>query len=115
MLFWRGWGILVFVVTFAWIFILIGFMIASGYHEPDAAKAAAYTDRLFAQAFLLSAVTVFFLARHRENTPVKVVDPATGQTLWVPKIDDFMFIRMKYWAYVLAAGAAAMFIKSYFV
>lgn len=114
MLFWRGWGICVFVVTFAWIFILIGIMIASGSHDPDAVRAAIFVDNLFALSFILSAVTVFFLVRYRENRPVKLVDPATGQTHWFPHTDEFMFIRMKYWTHILAALSVAMVIKSFF-
>ena len=114
MLFWRGWGILVFVVTFAWIFILIGITIAAESHEPDESKAAAFTDRLFAVSLILSAATVFLLARYRDNRPGKVVDPATYETRLVPHVDEFMFIRMKYWAHILAALSIAMFIKSFF-
>jgi len=114
MLFWRGWGFLVFFGTFAWIFLLIGIMIAMDYHEPDEAKGAAVTDLLFALAFILSAASVFLLARYRENHPGKVVDPSTGEIHLVPHVDEFMFIRMKYWTYVLVACAAWMFIRSFF-
>ncbi len=111
MLCWKGWGILVFIVTFAWIFIVIGIMIAMDFHEPDEAKAAAATDLLFALSFILSASNVFFLARYRENTPREVVDPATGEIRVVPHTDEFMFIRMKYWTHILAACSIGMFIK----
>jgi hypothetical protein len=114
MLFWKGWGILVFIVTFAWMFIVIGIMIATGFHEPDEAKAAAATDLLFALSFILSASSVFLLARYRDNTPREIVDPTTGQTHPVPHVDEFMFIRMKYWTHILAACAVGMFIKSLF-
>ncbi|MFB3886238.1 MAG: hypothetical protein ACE144_13515 [Thermodesulfobacteriota bacterium] len=114
MLFWRGWGILVFVATFGWLFILMGIVIAGGSHEPDAAKAAADTDRLFALSFLLSAATVFLLARYREKTPGKVVDPRTGQIHLIPHVDEFMFIRMKYWTFALLAISIWMFLRSFF-
>jgi len=114
MIFWRGWGILVFLVTFAWMFILIGIMILSGSYEPDEAKAAADIDRLFALSLALSAASVFFLARYREKAPGKVVDPRTGQIDLVPHTDEFMFIRMKYWAHILAAFSIGMYIKSFF-
>jgi hypothetical protein len=114
MLFWRGWGILVFIITFALIFLAIGIMIASGVHEPDEAKATAYVYRLFALCLILSAVCVFFLARYRDNRPHKIFDPATGETHLVPHTDEFMFIRMKYWTHILVAFSAFMFIKSFF-
>jgi hypothetical protein len=114
MIFWRGWGILVFIITFALIFIAIGIVISSGFHEPDEAKATAYIYRLFALCLILSAVFVFFLARYRDNTSGKVVDSATGETHLVPHIDEFMFIRMKYWTHILIALSIVMFIKSFF-
>ena len=114
MLFWRGWGILVFIVTFAWIFIAIGIVISSGFHEPDEAKATADIYRLFAVCLIVSAACVFFLARYRDNTPGKIVDPATGQIDLVPHTDEFMFIRMKYWTHILIAFSVVMFVKSFF-
>jgi hypothetical protein len=114
MLFWKGWGILVFVATFGWLFLLMGIMIAMDSHEPDASKAAADTDLLFALAFILAATTVFFLARYREDTPREGVDPRTGQIERIPHEDEFMFIPMKYWTYFLAACSAYMFIRSFF-
>jgi hypothetical protein len=114
MIFWRGWGILVFIVTFAWMFIAIGLMISSGSYEPDEAKAAADIDRLFALCLILSAASVFFMARYRDKTPSKVFDSATGQTHLVPHVDEFMFIRMKYWTPILVAFAIGMFVRSFF-
>jgi hypothetical protein len=32
-IFWRGWGVLVFFVPFVWIFILVGVMIGWDYYE----------------------------------------------------------------------------------
>jgi hypothetical protein len=114
MLFWRGWGILVFIITFALIFIAIGIVISSGFHEPDEAKATAFIYRLFALCLILSAACVFFLARYRDNTPRKISDPATGETHLIPHTDEFMFIRMKYWTHILVALSVVMFIKSFF-
>ena len=114
MIFWRGWGILVFIVTFAWIFIAIGIMIASGSYEPDEAKATADIYRLFALSLILSAASVFFLGRYRDKRPRKVVDSATGQTHLIPHTDEFMFIRMKYWTHILVAFSIVMVIKSFF-
>ena len=114
MIFWRGWGIWVFVVTIVWIFIGIGLLISSGTYEPDAAKAAADIDRLIALCLILSAASVFFLARYRERKPSKVADSATGQIHLVPHADEFMFIRMKYWPHILIAFSVGMFIKSFF-
>ncbi len=114
MIFWRGWGILVFIITFVWIFILIGIMIAAEFYEPDAVKAAVYTDRLFSLSFILSAISVLFLSRYRDRKPYEVVDPSTGKIDLVPHTDEFMFIPMKYWTYIIAAISVGIFIKSFF-
>jgi hypothetical protein len=114
MIFWRGWGIWVFVVTIVWIFIAIGMLLSTGAYEPDEAKAAADIDRLVALSLIVSAATVFFLARYRDNRPSQVVDSATGQTHLIPHVDEFMFIRMKYWTHILIVFSIGMFIKSFF-
>ncbi len=114
MLFWRGWGILVFFIPIVWIFIAIGIMISSGSYEPDEAKATADIYRLFALCLIVSAACVFFLARYRDKTPGKVVDPSTGQIHLVPHVDEFMFIRMKYWTHILVGFSVVLFIKSFF-
>ncbi len=115
MIFWRGCGWFVFFGTFAWIFVLM-IIVMSGpnSYQPDKVKAAMETDQLFGLAFALSALSVFIIARYRESRPRKVTDPATGEISLLPRIDEFMFIRMKYWTYVLVAAAVGMFIKSFF-
>jgi hypothetical protein len=114
MLFWRGWGFWVYGITFGWMFILIGIMIATGSHEQDAAKAAAFTDRLFGLSFILSALSVFLLSRYRNNTPHQKIDPSTGRVDLIPNHDEFMFIPMRYWTYLLAVISGCAFIKSFF-
>jgi hypothetical protein len=100
MIFWRGWGILVFFIPFLWIFILIAVALGSGAYEPDPVKAAVDIDRMFALAFVLAAATVFPIARYRERT--------------APKRDDFMFIPMKYWTWVLTVVALGFLVASFF-
>lgn len=111
LLFWRGAGIWVLPIMFCWLFLLIGLMIATAgpVGNPDA---DAYTSRLFALSFALSAVTVFFIAHRREHRP-PVIDPATGEAE-PPVRDDFMYIPMKYWAYLFGVGAAYLFVRSFF-
>lgn len=114
MIFWRGWGISVLYVWVAWMLVVFGIMIAAGGYEPDEAKAAAYTDRVFALWFALSAASVFFLARYRDKTPPNVFDSASAHGRLAPHTDEFMFIRMKYWTHILAAGSLWMITKSFF-
>jgi hypothetical protein len=98
--FWRGWGILVLLVPFAWIFLLVGIMIGWGTYEPDPQKAAAFTYRLFGRALLLAAITLEIVVRYRARV--------------APGHDTFTFIPMKYWTYVVAAGAVILFAMSFF-
>jgi hypothetical protein len=99
MLFWRGWGILVFFVPFLWIFILAGVLIGSGAYEPDPVKASAAIDRLFALAFALAGASVFLIVRYRARKGINY--------------DDFMFIRMKYWAWLLGLVALGLVVASF--
>lgn len=99
MLFWRGWGIAVFLIPFLWIFILIGVMAGAGYYEPDSVKAAAAVDRLFALAFALSGVSVFLIVRYRARK---------GRNY-----DDFMFIPMKYWPWLLGLVTLGFVVASF--
>lgn len=98
--FWRGWGITVFFIPFVWIFILVGVMLGMDYYEPDPVKAAAATYRMFALAFALAAVTLFLIMRYRTRV--------------APDRDDFMFIPMKYWTWIVAVGAIGLYGASFF-
>jgi len=100
------------LIMFGWAFFCVGVMIATASPEgnPDA---AAYTDRLFAVAFALSAVTVYLIDRWRRRRSTPVVDPATGETHMVPNEDHFMFIQVKYYVWVFLALAVYMAAKSF--
>jgi hypothetical protein len=100
MLIWRGWGHLVFFVPFAWIFILAGVLIASEYYEPDKAKLEATIFRMGALALALAAVTLWIISRYRSRV--------------APGRDEFCFIPMEYCTGVIAAGALAAFVASFF-
>ena len=93
-------GHLVFFVPFAWIFVLIGFLIGSDYHEPDEAKALAMIYRMGALALALATVTLWIISRYRSRV--------------APGRDEFSFIPMKYYIYVMAASALAAFAVSFF-
>jgi hypothetical protein len=98
--FWRGWGILVLFVPFAWLFVVVGVMIGWGTYEPDAAKAAATTYRMGALSFLLAALSLYAISHYRSRV--------------APGVDQFTFIPMRYWTWVVAAGAVAAFVASFF-
>jgi len=100
MIFFRGWGSLVFFVPFIWIFILVGIMIGTGTYEPDAAKLNVMMYRGAALALTLSAVTLWFICNYRSRV--------------APGRDEFSFIPMKYWTWVVLAGAVVVLALSYF-
>lgn len=84
-IFWRGWGIIVLFVPFAWIFLLVGLVIAGEYYEPDPAKAAAMVYRMGAAALALSTATLWAVSRYRARV--------------APGRDQFTLIPMNYWTY----------------
>ena len=79
---------------------MTGVLIGRGDYEPDAAKAAATVYRMGALAFALATVTLWAISRYRSRV--------------APGRDEFIFIPMKYWTYVIGAGAIAMFVASFF-
>lgn len=118
LLFWRGIGWAVPLIMFGWIFALIFVMIATQGPEADP-NADATVARLFGLAFLLSAGTVFYLAWRRTHRP-RVTDEPTSETVLVREMvpvqqgDHFMFVPLKYWAYLFAAVAVWFLASSFF-
>ncbi|MCR4339506.1 MAG: hypothetical protein NUW01_06425 [Gemmatimonadaceae bacterium] len=105
LLFWRGHGWAVLLILFGWLFLLIGVTIATHGPEGDP-SAAANTDRTFALAFALSAVTVYAMAWRKERKLRAAADP-------VPYDDNFMFIPVKFWAYGFAVIAVFLLVRSF--
>jgi hypothetical protein len=95
----RGWGILVWIAPFAWIFVMIALGIALGHYEPNLAKAGAMADRVIGSGLMLGAVTLWLVARHRAAV--------------APGRDTFNGLPMRYFAYPVAAGAAFCFALPY--
>jgi hypothetical protein len=93
-LFWRGWGLGVFLLFAFWIFVLIGVVVVASPYQPDRLKAGLEVQWLFALLFLLHAASVFALALYRRRT---VADR---------RADEFMFLRLALWPYILLAIAA---------
>jgi hypothetical protein len=109
--FWRGWGFLVPLIMFAWVFVAVGFMIATASPEGNP-NAAAYTDRLFTVVFALSAGSVYVMDRWRRR-PTPDVDPTTAETHLLVHEDHFMFVLVKYYVWIFAAIAVFMAAKSF--
>lgn len=103
LIFWEGKGWTVPLIMFGWVFVMIGVVIAAAPAEGDP-NAAANTDRFFAIAFALSAATTFFMDRRRsKKRRQQAASAETEEAGAIAPRDSFMFIPLKYWAYVFAA------------
>jgi len=87
----RGWGILVWIVPFAWIFVMIALALALGHYEPNAARAGALAARVVGFGLGLGAATLWLISRHRDAV--------------APGRDQFNGLPMRYLTYPVAAGA----------
>jgi len=95
----RGWGILVLIVPFAWIFAMIALVIAFGHYEPNLAKAGAMADWTIGSGLLLGAATLWLVSYHRSGV--------------APGRDTFNGLPMRYFSYPVAAGAVFCFALPY--
>ncbi len=92
MLFWRGWGISVALFFLLWIAAGVGLLIGSGSYEPDQTKVAMGIQWGLAVVLALTAASVFATAAWRRRR--------------VPSgHDDFMFLPLEFWPYILVVIA----------
>ena len=99
MIFFRGWG---WIVFFAPLLIWTILLFLSSDHKdvlPSNFDIVAYWAGALALA--LTAVLLWFISRYRS----RVVAPGH---------DHFSYIPLKYWVYVLAAAAVGVYIASFF-
>lgn len=115
LLFWQGRGWAVLPIMFGWIFLVIFVLIATMGAEADPNAAAANTDRTFALAFALAAANVFYLHWRWGKKLRAPAEPGAEEGNGVVPQDSFMFVPIKYWAYVFAAGAAYFLVHSFTV
>jgi hypothetical protein len=104
MIIWRGFGILVVLITALALVLMqwFGNTLPGGY--------SAYRQWLFPIGLLLAAAITWPLGRYLNGQPGRVlVDPQTGQQVTLRREHSLFFIRMEYWAAVLAAGALVLF------
>jgi hypothetical protein len=95
----RGWGILVWIVPFAWIFAMIAVVLAIGHYEPNLAKAGAIADRAVGAGLALGAASLWLISHHRAAV--------------APGRDQFNGLPMRYFSYPVAAGAIFCFALPY--
>jgi hypothetical protein len=99
-LIWRGWGILVLFAPLVWMLAAVLALAASGYHEPDPLKGAATVYRLGAAGLALATITLWIVERYRSRV--------------APGVDQFLFVPVKYWIYLIALCTLAVFVLSFF-
>lgn len=102
MIVWSGWGILVALLPTASMIVaqlltqaLLG---PAGYRQ--------YNGVILPPLLLASALAVWLIGRRLNRGEGRVVtDNATGERLMLKQRHAFFFVRMEYWAVVLAAAA----------
>jgi NADH:ubiquinone oxidoreductase subunit 6 (subunit J) len=105
MLIWRGWGLSVILFLVLWLFAAIGLTIGTNAHQPDPKLLSKEMDWGAAIVFALTAGSVFATARYRKSHPRKIVDAQTQKVALAPHVDDFYYIPLQFWSYILLAGA----------
>src|SRR6266542_584087 len=108
MIIWKGWGILVVVITVATSIVVQG-VVGVAFGDPQFYKTHDWPKGV---ALLSAAAAVYFAGRYFNNKPGRVmIDKATGQEIVLRRVHSLFFIRMEYWAFVLAAiGVVVLFI-----
>lgn len=103
MIIWRGFGILVVVVTALMVALLqLGANALLGGNAYEQ-----YTRWLFPLGLLLAASILWPLGRYLNGRGARVlVDRATGQEVTLRPNHSLFFIKMEYWALLLVLGAA---------
>jgi hypothetical protein len=99
---WRGWGISVALLFVIWIFVVIALVVFAEPYEPDPHKAKLAVQWLFAAMFGLYALSVLAVVQYRRR------HPSAAGTLDDPHTDEFMFIRLDLWPYILLSVAAVL-------
>lgn len=99
---WRGWGFSVALLLAFWIFVLIAVVVFAAPYEPDRHMASLKTQWLFAGMFALHALSVFVVVVYRRK------HPSVAESGADPRGDEFMFIRLELWPYILLALAAVL-------
>ena len=99
MLIWRGWGILVPLISVLALLLAV----------PFSGEAAKY-GLAFSQA--VAAIAIWFVGKSLNGKPGRImVDQETGETVELKSKHSFFFINMEYWAFAAAAIATVFFLQ----
>jgi hypothetical protein len=102
MVVWRGWGILVILLVVA---CMIGTQLVVNAILGD----STYQGWMIGGALLLAAVPVWFIGRRLNGRPGRtLVDQAMGQQVTLRAKHDLFFVKMEYWAPLLAVGGVLL-------
>jgi len=111
----KGWGWSVLWITLGWLIPVFGFAIVTGMQEPGPHGDDRLFNELCALWLLLSAMSVYAVDRYREGVARRKRNETAGPFPEVIRDDEFLFMRMWAWPYVLVALALAALISSRFV
>lgn len=112
LIYWKGWGVWVLVLTVFWGFAVIGTVVVLDdihpglFFTPNKTEAAAWAWQTIAVIFLLSATSIGVLSAYRNRKQRKAAGPTKAP-------DEFMFVRLRYWPLILAACAFAALLASF--
>jgi hypothetical protein len=112
-LIWRGWGALIFLQFLFWVAavaIVPATMLASPGKAPIEAFHPWLTDKQVFDLWAVgvcafSALTCWLMAQWRAAHPVRIVDPADGKSITIPRQDDLWYIELAYWPWIFLAPA----------
>ena len=90
----RGWGFSVLLLFAFWVWVLIALVVIISPYEPDQHKAGLQTQWAFAAMFAAHALSVLGVSVYRRR------DAEMGV------VDEFLYLRLDVWPYILLAVSA---------
>lgn len=111
MIVWQGWGIL--VVVLAIVPIIVMQLLADGLMGPGGWSRN--NSWLLPVALLIAAPLIYFVGKRLNEGQERVlVDPQTGQEVRIRRTHSLFWVRMEYWAAIVAVIAVVAFIAGLF-
>jgi len=109
MLIWKGWGILAFLIPFA--FALLGqFGFDSIYDKGFYKMNSSWTVPF---VLLLSTPLIYFIGNKLNNKPGRLLtDPETNEQVILKDTHDLFWIPLQYWGFIIAGISIFMYMHS---
>ena len=108
MLIWRGFGILVAVITFVCMFVaqkIFNSVYGAGYYESH--------TWTMGMGFLVAGVLCWFLGQSFKGKGVVVIDKITKQEITLKRNHDLFYIPVRYWGVILPVIGFICIVKEY--